>query len=284
MNEAPGLNVITPSGKLISVKQLEANRRNAKLSTGPRTKQGKKWSRRNATKHGILSSVALFDAREDNAAYQELLAELRVDLQPLGVLEELLVEDMTTCWWRLRRALCFEAQAMSRSAEREFLKLTGEGDATPEEAIQLFKEAVEEAEKRARDRDEDIPSSLQQIRLPSKEEFRARLQRIRAKRYLDICAEEDVRAKVKELGLEQAFEDAIAARGQQGDAAQWGNSIPLDTRLGMPAEEDMNLILRYESNIYRRLAQHMNQLERLQRARKGEHVPAPLNVNFSTRG
>ncbi len=41
-------------------------------------------------------------------------------------------------------------------------------------------------------------------------------------------------------------------------------------------------ILRYETTIQRQLAYTLNQLERLQRARKGEHIPAPVNVQVST--
>lgn len=37
-------------------------------------------------------------------------------------------------------------------------------------------------------------------------------------------------------------------------------------------------ILRYQTTIDRQLYQAMNQLERLQRLRKGDHVPAPLNL------
>jgi len=51
---------------------------------------------------------------------------------------------------------------------------------------------------------------------------------------------------------------------------------------GLPADAEMNRILRYEANIQRQLAQAINQLERLQRARKGEHVPAPMTLQVST--
>ncbi len=36
-------------------KRTAANRRNAQMSTGPRTEEGKSRSRRNAVKHGILA-------------------------------------------------------------------------------------------------------------------------------------------------------------------------------------------------------------------------------------
>jgi hypothetical protein len=39
----------------ISTRKLQANRSNAKRSTGPRSERGKAFSRRNALKHGILS-------------------------------------------------------------------------------------------------------------------------------------------------------------------------------------------------------------------------------------
>jgi hypothetical protein len=44
----------------------------------------------------------------------------------------------------------------------------------------------------------------------------------------------------------------------------------------------MNRILRYESTIQRQQAFAMNQLERLQRARKGEHLTAPVSVQVSS--
>jgi hypothetical protein len=45
---------------------------------------------------------------------------------------------------------------------------------------------------------------------------------------------------------------------------------------------ELDRILRYEMTIQRQLAYAINQLERIQTARKGEHVPAPLNVQLSS--
>ena len=39
--------------------------------------------------------------------------------------------------------------------------------------------------------------------------------------------------------------------------------------------------LRYETTINRQLYQAINQLERLQRSRAGEHVPAPVNIQVT---
>ena len=52
-------------------------------------------------------------------------------------------------------------------------------------------------------------------------------------------------------------------------------------RFKLPAERDLNRILLYETSLHRQLAHAMNQRERLQRARKGEHVPAPIKLEIA---
>ena len=52
--------------------------------------------------------------------------------------------------------------------------------------------------------------------------------------------------------------------------------------LSLPLSADLDRILRYETTIQRQLVYAISQLERLQRARKGEHVPAPVSVRLSS--
>jgi hypothetical protein len=57
---------------MTSIRQCEANRRNAELSTGPKTEAGKSRSRRNAIRHGLTAETviaALVDA-DDYAAFE----------------------------------------------------------------------------------------------------------------------------------------------------------------------------------------------------------------------
>jgi hypothetical protein len=87
---------------MTSDKQIEANRRNARKSTGPRTPEGKDRASNNAVKHGLLSQDVLIPG-EDGTALWELSERLREELEPVGELEDLLVDRIVAAHWRLRR-------------------------------------------------------------------------------------------------------------------------------------------------------------------------------------
>src|SRR5215217_2320315 len=93
---------------MASKKQIEANKRNALKSTGPKTPEGKATARLNATKHGLLSQEVLLPG-EDEEALKELAKRLRAELQPVGEMESLLVERIIDAVWRLRRLSRVEA-------------------------------------------------------------------------------------------------------------------------------------------------------------------------------
>jgi hypothetical protein len=87
---------------MTSDKKVQANRRNALKSTGPNTPEGKAAVRLNALKHGLLSQEILLPG-EDEEALRELGERLRAELQPIGELENLLVDRIIASYWRLRR-------------------------------------------------------------------------------------------------------------------------------------------------------------------------------------
>jgi hypothetical protein len=93
---------------MTSEKQAQANRRNALKSTGPKTPEGKVAVRLNANKHGRRSQEVLLPG-EDEEALKELDENLRAELQPLGELENLLVDGIIAAHWRLRRLRRVEA-------------------------------------------------------------------------------------------------------------------------------------------------------------------------------
>jgi len=87
---------------MTSKKQIEANRRNALKSSGPKTPEGKATARLNATTHGLLTQEILLPG-EDEEALKELSERLMAELQPVGEMESLLVERIIDAVWRLRR-------------------------------------------------------------------------------------------------------------------------------------------------------------------------------------
>ncbi len=51
----------------------------------------------------------------------------------------------------------------------------------------------------------------------------------------------------------------------------------------LPPADATDTLLRYEAHLDRQLYRAMDQLERLQRQRRGENVPPPLNINLGRR-
>lgn len=90
-----------------SQRQLNANRRNAQLSTGPRTPEGRATVGLNALRHGLTAQTAVLP-NESPEEFQELLDAFLAEYQPAGPTETLLVEQMAMAAWRLRRMRALE--------------------------------------------------------------------------------------------------------------------------------------------------------------------------------
>ncbi len=98
-------------------KQIEANKQNALVSTGPVTDEGKVIVSQNALKHGIFARdliISSGDGKEDGQEYRELLDGLIASLHPVGQMECLLVEKIAVDFWRLRRVLRFETGSIRK--------------------------------------------------------------------------------------------------------------------------------------------------------------------------
>ena len=92
---------------MISEKQLEANRRNAQRSTGPRTEGGKKASALNARRHNLTGQVtAMTDA--DRIMHDAFSASIIESLAPEGAMETQLAQRIATDSWRLNRLSAIE--------------------------------------------------------------------------------------------------------------------------------------------------------------------------------
>jgi hypothetical protein len=92
---------------MTTLQQIEANRRNAARSTGPKTQHGKNRSRRNAIRHG-LSGETVIEIVEDLDDYCGFEAAVIADYDPITAVERELVLRLASLLWRLRRALAIE--------------------------------------------------------------------------------------------------------------------------------------------------------------------------------
>jgi hypothetical protein len=92
---------------MTSEKQIEANRRNALKSTGPRTPQGKAVVRLNSLKNGFRARTSTLPI-DDPGEFEQLCADLETELHPVSRQEQIQVEEIATSYWKLKRLDEFE--------------------------------------------------------------------------------------------------------------------------------------------------------------------------------
>src|SRR5215210_7569232 len=101
---------------MTTFKQIEANRRNARRSTGPTTEQGKLRSRRNAVRHGLTAETVI-GALEDAEDHKAFEAAVIADYDAQSAVERELVLRLASLLWRLRRATAMETGLLDIQAE-----------------------------------------------------------------------------------------------------------------------------------------------------------------------
>ena len=101
---------------MTSLKQIEANRRNALNSTGPKTEAGKQQSRRNAVRHGLTSETVI-GLLEDHEDYRQFEAAVIADYDAQSAVERELVLRLASVLWRLRRVTSMETGLFELQAE-----------------------------------------------------------------------------------------------------------------------------------------------------------------------
>ena len=295
--------------KRMSERQLTANRRNALRSTGPRTPKGREVSKMNALKHGILSRQVLVTGQyyqEDREEFEALHRRFWEDLQPEGPLEEMLVDQIVTAHWRLRRALMAESGAIALNVDTghrkrakgtppvlQWMHWRALGDpvyamqnssvgsaillgwmkelrTTVEQAGGLTEEAVQQLTDRIGTTPNPLTRSLEELRLK-------------------LAAEPDGPDAVQ-----RKRNETLAFLDREINSLQWSRERCVEDEehdqesrqaaAVLPSGEILEKILRYETKLERQLFRAMAQLERVQRMRRGEAIPAPLSVEVAGGG
>lgn len=275
-----------------SEKKLRANRENAKKSTGPKSPRGKSQSRRNAIKHGLFARTDLnfFLQGEDSEEYHGLLKDLWEQYKPVGRAEELEVERITLCWWRLKRAHQYE-NASKRVVLRDVTpggfarqaesceKLEKE-DASFTLALRKLKEEIAAAD--------EAPPDLRDRLIALRPAFRPLWPFIEsgATQFLELphVAKLVKEATPEELpvGLALAtIEVAISFVKHMRQIRHVNVQELAYHQHAIPNNAALDRLLRYEGSIERNLARSLDRLERLQRRRKGEPVLPPVSVRVT---
>ena len=111
-------------------KQLDANRRNAQKSTGPRTPEGLAAVRLNGLKHGLCAETLVLEG-ESESDFHTLLDSLYAEHGPATPTEELLVSQLAMAAWRLRRLynmeggfFCVQALNLEQTIDEDYANLS----------------------------------------------------------------------------------------------------------------------------------------------------------------
>ncbi len=98
---------------MATIKQIEANRRNALKSTGPRTPEAKAAVRMNALRHGLRARTVVLPA-ENSEEFHQLCNDLETEWQPQSRTEHFYVEQMAISQWKLTRVEVAEKSIVSQ--------------------------------------------------------------------------------------------------------------------------------------------------------------------------
>jgi len=281
---------------MTSKKQIIANRKNALKSTGPRTELGKSFSSVNAVKHGLRSRQVVIDG-ESQAEFDDFCRDLIDHYAPSGPIEASLVDRIAVCLWRLRRTESIEAQvfdnlrqdlkAASSDKPPAPLQLTLPAESpTPNDVRaetclqikQIFEKYLESKH------DPKIASALKQMEASIKyfKENPNTYYVAGERRFLQFVRQEF--AGTEYLSDEEAAEIdeeidyllGLEAKAAKEDQPNLAHAVAADVM----ANNVLSKLTRYETQIQSGLFKAMHELERIQKARHGGHVPPPNTLDI----
>ncbi len=264
------------SKKTVTEKTLAANRRNAKRSTGPRTEMGKNNSKFNAVKTGLFAEHVVIpscdggyyeDDPDPKEQFLKLIQALQQEYKPQGPSEVFWVEQMAECMWKQRRVSRSEGRFVQLRSERK-TSAPGLAEQIVNE-IWILERAQEEIETTRTLSPATYGAVLPALNLAATGVLQPR--GLEAKNdstpnelELDdqfVASLEKAKAKIGEvlshLADRQKIDDYQAARA-------------------LPAEGDMDQILRYDRALQKKFDWALQRLLESQQRRRKAQVPASV--------
>ena len=301
--------------KTTSPARIAANQANAQKSTGPKTDEGRNASKMNALKHGIFSSEILVRGRHLQENHEEL-AKLHQrmcdDYHPVGVAEEMLVDQLVTTFWRTRRLQKAEAAEIALSVDRCVEQLLPPDPKLLHQQWQKS-ENIELAMAQSLEGNSLLADQLNAVRRCVVKQGELNPQAIAFVQFdgepyeltgtLEVLLE-DLQQNPKKLygNALRVWQKEQVLAFLDGQLAEIGERIKILTEREMAAEEAqkaaalvpsrevMDRLGLYETRLRRQFNTALTQLERMQRARRNQDaspvsfLPPPKGVRAGVRG
>ncbi|MGH1364213.1 MAG: hypothetical protein ACRBF0_11685 [Calditrichia bacterium] len=301
----------------VSKKQLAANRKNAKKG-GVKTDTGKAIVRFNAVKHGLLAKEVVVlkgEGAEDPKEFEQLLNDLKQELQPVGTIEEMLLEKIASLYWRLRRAYRYEVglirSSLDYATDYYFDAKDWRGEKIHDQVEKLQEEIeqqqgiIEHWKKDKADLSEKFKKKVPLSEIYDWEENWDHLhgdldETIDEHNIAEYLEAPDLhkfintalnwsdaqiwKALIKKCDdLVKECQDKIQELKKALSKEQEKDRMALEvkSKLGqMPGKDSLDRLLRYEGALNRQFYKALNELERIQRLRQGDIVPPPMDINI----
>jgi hypothetical protein len=288
--------------------QIAANRLNAQKSTGPRTEAGKAVVSRNGEKHTKLARAMLVSSqslKESSVEFRTLCDEYYESLDPVGPLEEMLVDSIVTAVWRKRRARHVEAGEIAMNLDSQDKKpdeinpiptLLKAAEATNrEDVLGMLDKSIpgceyvlthlREAQAAVRRDQQLTPDTFGRLNSAFRDRagtlagplFQMAVTLSKNPAQLDpvILLEEHQREVLGFFDRQiQYFEEILAARRLESQSDPDNPARARQDAALLPKRHALEKILRYETVLDRQIFRAMDQLEKLQsRRRQSESSP-----------
>ena len=256
--------------KSVTPRKLEANRSNAKRSTGPRTERGKQTAKFNAVTLGLFAKhvvIPVHDGYKAERDFRALLDQMHEEFCPVGVYEEWLVVKIAESMWRLRRATRCE-----RGAVRDVSMIARGSD----QEIDIFPLISKLCTlRKAQEQLQQFGTLSQEFYsefLPIVEEERREQMRSEAgnRPVVDFDKDEFLSCiSERKRGLEVYYEGILRLRAEKDEAV-----FDLES---LPQEVDLQRIFRYEDRMLRQIDWAVDRLlERQHRKESLSSTPPAL--------
>jgi hypothetical protein len=290
-------------------KQLNANRRNAKRATGPKTSAGKALVALNSVAHGVYCISPVVEGLESKRAWTAYRSAMMDCLAPVGMVEMTLAERITLAAWRLRRVARFESEQI-RLEQEDALEHVSRGlgykmDLDLDEAgLQQMLDEPKLREERCQrvssllTASDETPLSGEDAedllwfaheQLGQTKQFDGYWKQLPA---VETWQMGPIRQLIRGLSDQhrKPFDEFLRTLSERA-SAEWADSYKKErvARASvdqyrrehlLPDIESLEKIQRYESHLSRQFHRDLHELQRLQAARLGHPVATPVAIDI----